>query len=450
MTSALSQFDVIILGGGLGLRIATACARAGLATALIEKGTLGGGETLGGASIRRTLIAAIEEAETSHRKAGRQDGLSPIAAHHALNRAFGKGLSTARRLESGIDSKINVFWGEAAFRANDRIVVNGHELRAEKIVIATGSLPHRPDGIFKGLPITTPDDLATFDEAPRTITILGGGPAASFFTHVFERLGSDVVQIHRGPQLLAWHDPDLSEAFTRSFKNRHRVMTNTVVTAASHDGRRFRLALQRDGETLSRYSEKVVLAVGRRPATEALFLDRAGVITANDGGIVVDHRGRTNVPGIFAVGDVTAGCGRFANGPALADRLARQLIDPKTAMPDISEPEIFALPILPEAAAVGTVDPSADVGSTLVARLPWPDPADDPKDVSMFKLVADRAGMILGAHAVGNGAVDAVALIAVAMRSRESVADLASLAAPEKSRAEILVAAAREILRQIG
>lgn len=452
MTSALTHFDVLVIGGGMGLPIATNCARAGLSTALIERDMFGGADTLRGDAVRTTLIDTIERSEKAHRRAIGDGHLPPQAAHHALNHAFGKGLSAARRLEAGINRTIHVVLGRAAFVDENRVVVNGTELSAEKIVVAVGSSAVRPDGVWTNLPIVTPDDLGTFDEAPKTITILGGGPTACFWTHVFERLGSDVVQIHRGARLLERHDEDLSESFTRSFRRSHRVMTDATIGAASHDGRRFKILVQKGGETVSRYSEKVVVAYGRRPSTDGLFLDRAAVALGQGGEIIVDEFSRTNVPGIFAFGDVTNERGACAVGSTDAERLVRSLIDPKATEKRRPEPSVFTLPVRPEIASVGTAITGGAEGAsaTLSAVLPWPDADDSATDAPIFKLLADRNGRILGAHAVGRGASDAVSLIALAMRTGETLADLANLAAPEKSRAEVLVAAAREVLRQIG
>lgn len=452
MTSALTHFDVLVIGGGTGLRIATACAAAGMATALIERDLFGGTDSRRGAAVRATLIDAIERAESAHRKKSGDAGLPPQAAHHVLNHAFGKGLSAARRLEASIDRRIHIVLGRAAFVAANRVVVNGTELSAEKIVVAAGSSAVRPGGIWTNLPFSTPDDVENFDEAPKTITILGGGPTACFWTHFFDRLGSDVVQIHRGPRLLKRHDRDLSDSFTRSFGRRHRVMTDASIGAVSHDGKRFQIVVQKDGETVSRSSEKVVVAFGRRPSTDELILDRAGVARGQGGEIIVDEFSRTNVPGVFAFGDVTSARGSAAVGTNDADRLAQFLIDPKTTAMRRPEPSAFTLPVRPEIASVGTAS-TGEMDATpanLSAVLPWPDADDPTTDAPIFKLVADRQGRILGAHAVGRGAADAVALIALAMRTGETAADLAKLAAPEKSRAEVLVAAAREILRQIG
>jgi mycothione reductase len=210
---------------------------------------------------------------------------------------------------------VTVYEGHATFTGPHSLAVQRNdgsgtdELTADRIVIAAGGRPVIPPVIVQsGISFHTSDTVMRIEALPERMVIIGGGYIGTEFAHVFSAFGTQVTMAVRGPQLLRDHDETVRERFTALARERWDVRTGVVVTAASerdgteHNGT-VTLELS-DGSSVD--TDLVLVATGRKPNTDLLDVDRAGLATHDDGRLVVDDQQRTSVEGIWALGDVSS------------------------------------------------------------------------------------------------------------------------------------------------
>jgi mycothione reductase len=179
---------------------------------------------------------------------------------------------------------------------------NGVEITADQIVIATGAHATVPRAVGESsVPFHTSDTVMRLDELPERLIILGSGFIAAEFAHVFSAFGSQVTIVARSGALLRKLDTEISQRFTAIARKQWDVRLNTELTKVSGNASEVRLDFA-DGSQVT--GDVLLVATGRVPNTENLGLDAAGVATHEDGGVIVDAHGRTNVEGIWALGDV--------------------------------------------------------------------------------------------------------------------------------------------------
>ena len=171
-------------------------------------------------------------------------------------------------------------------------------------MIATGAHPTVPRVVSEsGVLFHTSDTVMRLDELPKRFIILGSGFIAAEFAHVFSALGSQVTVLARKDALLRQLDTEISQRFTAIARQQWDVRLNTQLTAVSGDANEVRLGLA-DGSQLT--ADVLLVATGRVPNTANLGLAVAGIATHEDGGVTVDAHGRTNVDGVWALGDVSS------------------------------------------------------------------------------------------------------------------------------------------------
>src|SRR4051812_44071213 len=202
---------------------------------------------------------------------------------------------------------VTVYEGHATFTAPHSLAVQRNDgsgtdqITADRIVIAAGGRPIIPPVIAQsGISFHTSDTVMRIETLPERMVIIGGGYIGNEFAHVFSAFGTQVTMVVRGPQLLRDHDETVRERFTALARERWDVRTGIVVTAASERDGVITLELS-DGSSLD--TDLVLVATGRKPNTDLLDVDRAGLVTHDDGRLVVDDQQRTSVEGIWALGD---------------------------------------------------------------------------------------------------------------------------------------------------
>jgi len=178
------------------------------------------------------------------------------------------------------------------------------EITADQIVIATGAHATVPPGVREsGVPFHTSDTVMRLNELPKRLIILGSGFIAAEFAHVFSAFGSQVTVVARSGGLLRQLDTEISQRFTAIARKQWDVRLDTQLTKVSGNESEVRLDFA-DGSHVT--GDVLLVATGRVPNTERLGLDAAGVATNVDGGVTVDAHGRTNVEGVWALGDVSS------------------------------------------------------------------------------------------------------------------------------------------------
>ncbi len=309
-------FDALVIGSGqAGPALAVRLAEHGWKTALVERGELGGTCVNNGCTPTKTLVASARAAWVARHAADfgvRIAGAVTIdyAAVHARMMAVVQGSRDSLGHWIANTPNLSLVHGEARFTGPDTVQVGERVLKAPRIFLNVGARPVVPDWIAgSGVPFLTSESLMALDELPAHLVILGAGYISLEYAQVYARFGSRVTVIEHGPRLLPREDEDVA-ATVKAVLERDgvRFLTGADATALRRDGAG--VALTVDGEAVA--GSHLLLAVGRRPNTEALNLPRAGVTCDAHGNVQVDDQLRTNVPGIWALGDVN-GRGAFTH-----------------------------------------------------------------------------------------------------------------------------------------
>ena len=309
----MAHFDLAIIGTGSGNALVTPDFN-DKSVAIIESGSFGGTCLNVGCIPTKMFVYAADVANTvSHAdRYGIDATLEGVRWLDIRNRIFGRIDPISA---GGKDYRVNglnttAFLGHATFVGPRRLridadhVPTGVEITAEQIVIAAGAVPTVPIAVSEsGVPFHTSDTVMRLDELPKRLIILGSGFIAAEFAHVFSSLGSQVTVVARSNALLRKLDTEISQRFTAVASQQWDVRLDAVLTKVSGNEREVSLDFA-DGSRVS--GDVLLVATGRVPNTASLGLDVAGIVTHQDGGVTVDAHGRTNVGGVWALGDVSS------------------------------------------------------------------------------------------------------------------------------------------------
>ena len=302
------EVDLLVIGAGTaGLAAALGAARRGARVVLATDSPPGGDCTFTGCVPSKTLIAAGAAGQSFAQATARvRAAIEVVAATESVEVLRGKG--------------VDVRLGRAVFTGPRTVDLDGTVLRPERVVLASGSGPVVPvvDGL-DGVPYLTNESVFGLTALPGHLVVLGGGAIGCELAQAFRRLGSDVTVVEGAPRLLGKEEPRAGAVVKAALEADGVVVrTGAAVTRAERDGDQVRLHLQ-DGTTVG--PGVLLVAVGRRPSTDGLGLDRAGIDVAQDGRVVTDDRLRTTARGVWAAGDVT-GLLPFTHAADVMGRLA--------------------------------------------------------------------------------------------------------------------------------
>jgi len=293
-------------------------------------------------------------------------------------------------------------------------------IRADNIVVATGSRPIEIPGFpFDGKRIVDSTGALAFDTVPERFVVIGGGYIGIEIGTLYAKLGAKVTVVEALPAILPGNDPEIVQVVARKLKKLGvEVMTGAKAKSWSEAGGRASVVLDVGGKDVTLDADKVLVAVGRRPNWEGLGLEEVGV-KLERGFITVDRRMRTNVPGVYAIGDV-------AGQPMLAHKASREAeVVAEVIAGHKAEFDVRCIPAVifsdPEVASAGiTADEAKQRGRDVkVGKFPFValGRAIANADTDGFvKVVIDAASKeVLGIHVVGNGASDIIAEAALAI-----------------------------------
>ena len=300
--------DLLVIGGGSGgVRASRFAAGLGARVTIVEEKALGGTCVNVGCVPKKLLWYG------AHLHDAREDAAG--FGWHIPNAEFDwatlrdNTLGEVKRL-SGIYEKllqvsgVNLLRGRATLTGPNSVVVDGVERTAKHILIATGGAPVRPDIPGAELAVIS-DDVFSLPTFPRRIAIVGGGYIAVEFGGVFHGLGAETHLIVRGEGLLNGFDHDVSDTLGAALKLRGiaQHLRSNVVEIEDH-GECKTVVIEGPGGVTRIEVDLVVLATGRSPLTKGLGLEAAGVVVDHKGAVMVDEYFETNVPGLYAIGDV--------------------------------------------------------------------------------------------------------------------------------------------------
>ncbi|MDB5717369.1 MAG: dihydrolipoamide dehydrogenase [Sphingomonas bacterium] len=318
------DYDVLVIGAGPGGYVAAIrAAQLGLRTACAEsRETLGGTCLNVGCIPSKALLHASELFHEAHSGALAQFGIKIEGASLDLDAMHGQRREAVKGLTGGIEflfkkNKVDWLKGRAAFTAADTVQVGDRTVRARNIVIATGSsVTPLPGVAVDGKRIVDSAGALELAEVPKHLVVIGGGVIGMELGSVWLRLGAKVTVVEYLDQILPGMDGEVRREATKLFKKQgFELRTSTKVTAAEASDTGVRLTVEpaAGGAAETIEADVVLLAIGRRPNTEGLALDKAGLATNQRGQIEINHDFATSVPGIWAIGDV-------APGPMLAHK----------------------------------------------------------------------------------------------------------------------------------
>ena len=316
----MTPFDAIIIGAGqAGPPLADRLTKAGMRVAFVERKLFGGTCVNTGCTPTKTLVASAYAAHLGRRAADYGivlDGKVQIDMAKVKARADAVSASSRASVEKWLRGMAGctVILGQARFESPTVIRVDEQQLTAPRIFINVGGRAVVPDMPGLGdVPFLTNTSMLALDRLPRHLIVVGGSYIGLEFAQMYRRFGAEVTVVEKAPHLIAREDEDVSEAI-RGILEREGISVRTSATCIS-------LARHEQGVEVGvdctegpheAVGSHVLLAVGRRPNTDDLGLDRAGVTTDARGYITVDEGLATNVPGIWALGDCN-GRGAFTH-----------------------------------------------------------------------------------------------------------------------------------------
>ena len=403
----MADFDVVVLGGGSGgYATALRSAQLGLSVVLIEKDKLGGTCLHRGCIPTKALLHAGEIADGAKHAA--DFGVNATFNSMDMNAVNAYKDGVVSKLHKGLQGLVksrNITYVEGTGRlvSPNTVEVNGERYTGKNVVLATGSYPRTLPGLdIDGRQIVTSEEAMRFDFVPKSVIVLGGGVIGCEFASVWNSFGAEVTIIEGLPRLVALEDESSSKQLERAFRKRGiKFETGIKFASATKDANGVTITLE-NGATFT--AEVLLVAVGRGPVTSGIGYEEQG-LTMDRGYLIVDDKCRTNVPGIFAVGDIIptlqlAHVG-FAEGIMVAEEIAG--LNPRAinydGIPKVTYSE-------PEVASVGLTTAQAKERGHDVVELSYDlagnGKANILKTAGSVKLVAERNGPILGIHMVGS------------------------------------------------
>jgi dihydrolipoamide dehydrogenase len=462
MTEA-QHFDLLILGGGMSYVGAIRAAQLGLKVGLVERGKLGG------TCLNRGCIptkAMLETADLLHRvtEQGAEFGLAGGDGITLDYPALGKRRdAVVEKHVKGVEflmkkNGITVLRGSGTLTGPTSVHISGGEsgeldVTGTDLILATGSVPRGVPGLdIDGDRIITSDEALTRETVPARVAIVGAGAIGVEWASLYHDLGSQVHLIEYLDRVVPLEDADVSKELARIFKKRDvKIYTSSSIDPKSIErtkgGVHFAIEA-RDGKTRVEMETDVILvAVGRRPVTEEIGLDKIAGVELERGWVKVNGFMQTGVPHLYAIGDIVPGyaLAHVASHEAVVavEKIAGR--DPEPVRMDLMPRVTFCRP---EIASVGMTEAQAtDAGHTVkVGSFPFRalGKATIVGETDGFaKLVADaETGLLLGAHLIGAHAGDLLAEPTLARLLEGTVAEIAMSVHAHPTLTEVLVEAA--------
>ncbi len=457
----MSEYDVIVIGAGpAGYVCAIRAAQLGKKTAVIDKEWLGGICLNVGCIPSKSLLHNAEIAHTL-RERGKEFGFSIENLVLDYSVAVKRSRQVSGRLTRGVNflmkkNNIDVHMGVARLTAKDTVAVTSDEgetteLKAKDIVIATGATALMIPGVEAG-----GEKILTFWEAilqerlPKSAVIIGAGPVGVEFATIWNSYGAEVTVVEMLPRLVPGEDPEVSAELEKAFdKAGIKVMTGHRVEAIqpTKDGVQIKVSGAEGESTLE--AEQTLVAIGFRPNSGGLGLEELGVALSDKGMVEIDERMATNVPGIWAIGDVTGKLMLAHVGSAMGIICAENIAGVETATLDY-EMMPRATYCQPQVASFGLTEEQAkERGFDIkIGRFPF---LANGKALGLgdyagwIKLIVDaHYGEILGAHMIGPNVTELLPELTIAQMMELTPAEIARNVHAHPTLSEVLMEAAHD------
>jgi dihydrolipoamide dehydrogenase len=446
----MKQYDLIIVGSGPGGYIAAERAgEHGMSVLLVERGELGGVCTNSGCIPTKSLLNSAKQ--YAHAREGAQFGVETSGVTFNLGTAMKWKQETIKTLRSGIaflmkKSKVEIIQGEAQFTGERMIRVNGEDFEGTNLIIATGSSPVIPPIPGADKPnVLTSKQILEIEQIPKSLVIVGGGVIGVEFASMFSAIGSEVTVIEAVDEILPLADRDIAKLMRKTMKQ-ISFKTGSTVTEILDDAVVY---TDKKGETQRIAADLVLMSVGRKPNTAGC---REIGIDVGRSGIKVDEYMRTNIPRVYAIGDVN-GRSQLAHS---ASRMAEVAVSHIIGTPEIMRYHAvpWAVYSQPEAAGCGLTEQEAEAqgikfkSASMQMRSNGRFLAEHGKRASgLCKVIAEEdTGVIIGIHLLGAVSSEMIFGAAAFIEAELRVQDVREIIFPHPSVSEVI----KEICTQLS
>jgi len=439
----MEKYDVAVIGSGPGGYVcAIRCAQLGLKTALIEKY-----DTLGGTCLNVGCIpskALLDSSEHYHQAANdfKEHGIDLKDLKINFKQMIERKRGVVEQTVGGIDflmkkNKIDVLHGFGSFKDANTIIVDGKEkkeIKADKVVIATGSKPASLPFIeIDKKRVITSTEALELDELPKSMVVIGGGAIGLELGSVYARLGTEVHVVEFMDRIIPGMDSDMSKELMKSMKKLGvKFHLNHKVKEVKAAAKKVTIkADDKKDEEVSWDADYCLVSVGRKPYTDKLGLDKAGLETDDKGRLEVNEKLQTKVDHIYAIGDVVRGAMLAHKAEEEGMFVAEAIKGEKPHIDYNLIPNVVYT--WPEVAGVGKTEEELKEAKVDYKKGSFPFRASARARASMdtdglVKVLADKeTDEVLGVHICGPRAADMIAEAVVAMEYRASAEDIARM-----------------------
>lgn len=441
----MTHFDLVIIGTGSGNSI-PGPEFDGLSIAIVEAGLFGGTCLNVGCIPTKMFVhpAEIADAARQGKNLGVDAQLNSVDWPGIRDRIFARidAIEAGGRAyrEGPENPNVTVFSGHGKFTGTKTLQVDFHDgntkvITGDQFVLAAGAHAVIPDipGLADGAaPFHTSDTIMRIKELPASIIILGGGYIAAEFAHVFSSFGVRVTQIARGNQLLKSQDQDVSELFTAEASARYTVLRGTQVSQVREAGTGVAVEVNGPDGAETLQADVLLVATGRQPNTVGLAVEKTGVAMDSNRRVIVDEFQRTNVEGIFALGDISAAhqLKHVANHEARV--VKHNLLNPDALIASDHRFVPAAVFTNPQIASVGLTEQDA-----IANEIAYVSKTQYYSDIAagwaredhghFLKVIADpNTGLLLGAHVIGAEAATVIQPLIQAMSFGQTAHEVAT------------------------
>jgi dihydrolipoamide dehydrogenase len=423
---AMSSFDLIIVGGGpAGYTGAIRAAQLGLNTAIIDNREVLGGTCLNiGCIPSKALLLSSDHVHFAQHQAARH-GLKFEKVSVDLAQMMSRKQGVVRQLTQGLEflmkkNKITRLFGVGQVVAPGKVVLtkkdgSQEELEGKQVVLATGSVSTElPNIALDRQTIVTSEEALSFEQVPNELIVIGAGAIGLELGSVWARLGSKVTIIEFLPRIAAFFDPDVTQALQKALESQGLKfhLETTVTSVALDNGRANVEAVDKGKEKLRLSADKVLVAIGRKPYFDGAVAKDLGLKLTERGQVEVDPHYRTNIPGLYAIGDIIEGPMLAHKGEdegvACIERIAGKAGHVNyEAIPNVVYTN-------PEVAAVGLTEDLARQKGVAVKVGKFPFVANgralaNDQSLGFVKILADpKTDRLLGAQIIGYGASELI------------------------------------------